>query len=370
VSAFRARSGIVWSLLVPLVSVALALATAGLLLVASGTDPITAFHSMWSAALGSSFAIGTTIVKTMPRLLPALGIGLALRAGLWNIGAEGQIYVGAIAATGVALFGPQLPFRGTTALALLAGGLAGAAWGAIPGVLRAARGISEVITSLMLVYVAVQLANYLVEGPWLVPNTTFPATEPVPPDSRLPIVWTGTLVHAGVVVSVLAVLAVWFVVARTSFGLRLAAVGGNDRAARVAGISVAATTIVAMAASGALAGLAGGVEVLGSRGQLIEGFSPGYGFEAIAIALLGRLNPLGIVAASLLFGALDAGGAGLQTAAQGVSSSIVPVTEGLAVVYVLVGLGVVELLSRRRRAKAALEEAHHLDVRPVGQVAP
>jgi general nucleoside transport system permease protein len=355
----RPSGGLLLSLLIPLVSVALALATSGLLLVLSGIDPIASLHSMFSAAFGSTFAIGTTVVKSIPRLLPALGIAFAIRAGLWNIGAEGQIYVGAIAATGIALCGPDLAFPLGTALSLLGAILAGAAWGAIPGVLRATRGISEVITSLMLVYVGIQLANYFIEGPWLVPRTTFPATDTVPSDMRLPIVWPGTLVNAGVILALAAVVLCWFLVDRTTFGLRVRALGGNPRAARVAGISVGTTTIVVMAVSGAFAGLAGGVEVLGARGRLIEGFSPGYGFEAIAIALLGRLSPVGVLGAALLFGALDAGGAGLQTTAAGASAAIVPITEGLAVVYVLIGLGIVALLSRRRRAATTLQ-----DVRP------
>jgi len=343
---------------IPIVSVLLALGTVGLLLLATGSDPIAAYRSMVSAAFGSTFSLSTTVVKTLPRLLPALGIAVALRAGLWNVGAEGQIYVGAIAATGVALYLPSLTFPFGAALALIAGTAAGGAWAAIPGALRATRGISEVITSLMLVYVAINLANYLVEGPWLVSGSTFPATKVVGAGFRLPIIWSGTLLHEGVIVDVAALAIVAFVLARTTFGLRLRAVGGNPQAARVAGISVRSVTITAMTVSGALAGLAGGIEVLGTQGRLIEGFSPGYGFDAIAIALLGRLNPVGILAAALLFGALDAGGAGLQTTAQGVSSAIVPIAEGLAVLYVLMGLGVVELLARRRRSQAMLDAAH------------
>jgi general nucleoside transport system permease protein len=351
----RRRRGTAVAIGVPVLSVVVALVIAGVLLAASGSQPIDAYRSMASAAFGSNFAISTTIVKTLPRLLPALGIALALRAGLWNVGAEGQIYVGALAATGVALFGPAAPFPIGSALALLAGAVAGAAWAAIPGALRARRGISEVITSLMLVYVAIHLTNYFVEGPWLVSGSTFPATDVVPNELRLPNIWPGTLLHAGAIVAVAVFAIVAFVLERTVFGLRLRAVGGNARAAAMAGLSVGSITVTAMAASGALAGVAGGIEVLGSRGRLIEGFSPGYGFEAIAIALLGRLNPVGIVGAALLFGALDAGGAGLQTTAAGISSAIAPITEGLAVVFVLIGLGIVELLARRREARAMLD---------------
>lgn len=338
---------------IPLVSVVLALATAAILLAATGANPWTAYESMFSAALGSVYSLSTTVVKSLPRLLPALGIAIALRAGLWNIGAEGQIYVGAVAATAVTMYGPNLGFPGNVALALAGGMLGGALWGAIPGALRAFRGISEVITSLMLVYIGVQLTNYLLEGPWLVEGSTFPATPPIASSARLP-VWEGTLFNAGVLVALIAVVTTGWLVSRTTFGLRIRAIGGNERAAKVAGVAVAPTIVLVMAVSGAFAGLAGAVEVLGVRGRLIEGFSPGYGFEAIAIALLGRLSPWGIAAGALLFGALDAGGAGLATAAQGAPSAIVPIVASLSVIYVLAGLGLVERLGRRRRAIEAL----------------
>lgn len=351
------------SVLISLAAVALALLTASLLLAAAGRDPFASYAGMFQTAFGSPFAIGVTINKTIPRLLPALGIALALRAGLWNIGAEGQLYIGAAACSAVALFSPPLPFPLGAGLALIAAMAAGAAWAAIPGLLRAYRGISEVITTLMLVYVAIQITNYLIEGPWLVPNSTWPATEMFARPFRLPIVWPGTLVNAGVFVAVLATLVLGFVVARTTFGLHLRAIGGNERASGVIGLRNRVLIVAALAASGAFAGLAGGVEVLGVRGRLLEGFSPGYGFEAIAIALLGRLNPLGIAAAALLFGALDAGAAGLQVASAGISSAIAPVIAALAVGYLLVGLGLADRLSRRRQARRALA---HADEPPAG----
>lgn len=360
-AGFGRRAGV--SLAVPLVAVLLALLTSALLLVATGADAGAAFASMARAAVGDPLALSTTVVKAMPRLLAALGIALALRAGLWNIGAEGQLYVGAIATTAVALYGPPLAFPFGTLLALAAGILAGAAWGAIPGLLRASRGISEVITSLMLVYVAIQITNYLVEGPWLQQGGTFPASALVPNQVKLPLLAQRTLFNAGIVVTLLGAAAAWVLMHRSTFGLRLRAVGSNERAALASGVSVRRVLFLAMAISGAFAGLAGAVEVLGVRGRLIEGFSPGYGFDAIAIALLGRLDPIGITAAALLFGGLDAGGAGLATAARGVSSSIVQITAGLAVIYVLTGLGIAEMVGERRRARAALEAAAASDDR-------
>lgn len=348
----RSRGAAV-ALAIPLIAVILALATSAILLVIAGSDPIAAYRSMADAAFGDPFALSTTAQKAVPRLLAALGIALALRAGLWNIGAEGQIYVGAIAAVAITRWFPELATAGIV-LALAAAIAAGAAWGAIPGVLRARRGVSEVITSLMLVYVGILLANYLVESPWSVPGATFPASAPVPSGERLPIIWQGTLLNAGALIAVACVGLTWLIVERTTLGMRLRAVGGSPRASAFAGISVGRTIIIAMALAGAFAGLAGGIEVLGIRGRLIEGFSPGYGFEAIAIALLGRLNPIGILGAALLFGGLDAGAAGLQTAAKDVPSAIVQLTEGLAVVYVLIGLGLHDIVSRRRRARQAL----------------
>jgi ABC-type uncharacterized transport system permease subunit len=342
---------------IPLVAVVLALATVALLLVAVGSNPLDAYRDMWNAALGDRFALSTTVTKTMPRLLAALGIALALRAGLWNIGAEGQLYVGALATTAVALYEPDLGAPVMIAAALVAGALAGAAWAMIPGVLRAKRGVSEVITSLMLVYIGIQLTNYVLESPWAEPGSTFPSSPYVPDGASLPTIVAGTLLNAGALVGLVLVAVAWFLMSRSTFGLRLNAIGGNERAARIAGVRVSLMIVLAMAASGAFAGLAGGMEVLGVRGRLVEGFSPGYGFEAIAIALLGRLNAFGILGAALLFGALDAGSAGLQTAAQGVPASISQVAEGLAVAYVLVGLGLASIIQRRRAARAALRDA-------------
>jgi ABC-type uncharacterized transport system permease subunit len=344
------------NIFVSVCAIFLAFPTASILLVAAGIDPLHAFLNMYNAAFGSAFAISITIGKTIPRLLPALGIALALRGGLWNIGAEGQIYIGALACAGVALYGPLFPFPLGIVLCFIAAAVAGAGWAAMAGALRSYRGINEVISSLMLVYVAIQFTNYMVEGPWLVENSTFPVTRMIPHPFRLPIVWPRTLLNAGVFVALVAAFTMGFIIARTKLGLWLRAIGGNERAAEVIGLPVKSLVVVAMAISGTFAGLAGAIEVLGTNGRLIEGFSPGYGFQAIAIALLGRLNPLGIIGASLVFGSLDAGSPGLQAASGSMSASIAPIIEGLAVVYLLAGLGLESILSRRRMARAALQK--------------
>jgi simple sugar transport system permease protein len=346
------------AVLLPTIAVVLSLATGALLLLAVDVDPVDAYESMFSAAFGSRYSLSITIGKAIPRLMAALGIAIALRAGLWNIGAEGQIYIGATAATAVVLATPGLPFPMPLLLAMLAGTLAGGLWAAVPGVLRATRGISEVITSLMLVYVAIQLTSYLLTGPWSVPHSTFPSTEPFPSAARLPNIWPGTLLNAGAVVAVLSATVAWFIMSRSTYGLRLRAFGGSEPAARFAGVRVKRLIVSAMALSGVFAGLAGALEVLGVRGRLLEGFSPGYGFEAIAIALLGRLRVAGIVVAALLFAALDAGSTGLLTSGTDVPTSIVQILAAMAVIYVLMALGVNQMWIKRRRAREALRAAH------------
>jgi simple sugar transport system permease protein len=365
------RRGLAEGILVPVVSVVLALVTVAIILLMVGANPLTAYASMLDASFGDPYAVSNTAIKTMPRLLAAIGIAIAIRANLWNIGAEGQIYIGGTAAAGAVLVLPVLPAPMVPLVAIVAGGIAGAVWGAIPGFLRAYRGISEVITSLMLVYVGIQITQYLLEGPWAVPLSTFPATAPFEPYAKLPVLIPGTILNAGIFVAIAAVAVTWFLVDRTRFGLELRALGGNETASAYLGIRVKGMIVLTMALSGAFAGIAGAVEVVGIRGRLIEGFSPGFGFEAIAIALLGRLHPIGMVAAALLFGALDAGGAGLQTSARGVSSAIVMVAAGLSVGYVLIGMGAMDRRAKRRKARLALSRVDRQDTAatPEGKVA-
>jgi simple sugar transport system permease protein len=355
------------SVVTSLGAVVAALATTVLLLLATGSNPIDAINAIAEGSISSPYAISSSIEKAVPRLLAALGIALALRAGLYNIGAEGQIYIGGIAAAYVAVIS-GLTGPGALILALIAAFAAGAVWGAVPGVLRVKRGVSEVITSLMLVYVAIRLTNYLLEEHWLVAGSTYPATDVVPPSTALPIVWQDTVLNLGAIIAVACVPLMAFVMRRTTFGMRLSAIGGNVRAAAASGTNVGRNMIYAMAVSGGLAGIAGAMEVVGVRGQLLEGFSTNYGFDAIAIALLGRLNPYGILVAALLFGALDAGGTGLQaTGGADLPAGIVPTVLGFAMIYVLIGLGASKVLAGRKRARALLEQA---DAGPSDDPAP
>jgi general nucleoside transport system permease protein len=357
VGRLRGAFGVL-SIALPIVALLCALLTGAALIAASHVDPIATYKDMASAAFGSSSSLSVTIERSIPPLLTALGVAVALRAGLWNIGGDGQIYCGAMASTAVVLYMPTSPFHIVLILALLAGIAAGAVWGFIPGILRAKRGISEVITSLMLVYIAIQLTGYMLTGPWAVSGATSPATDPFPAGDLLPIIWPDTLLNAGAIITLLVILAVWVLLSHSTLGLRLRAIGGSVRASHVMGLRVSRLTVGAMMISGALAGLAGSVDTLGYEGRLLQGFSPSWGFEAIAIALIGRLQPVGIAFAALFFGALDAGSAGLLTSGNGISQYIAQIIEGIAVVYLLVAVGVLQILGRRRQRKSALDAAH------------
>ena len=333
---FLPKEGLVTFLIVVGAFVASFVAIA-LIMVALDINPIQAHLGMFKAAFGSPYQWSITVNKTLPRLIAALGIAYALRGGLWNIGAEGQIYVGAIAASLVALNVPGFSKPVNLTLAMVAGFVAGGLWGAIPGLLRAYRGINEIITTLLSVYVAIEFNNFLVQVVLKPLNATFPASAPFASDWRLPVILHGTILHAGALIAIIAVVVTAFVLQRTTLGFSLRTLGESPRVAEYAGMRVRRTIVSAMFVSGALAGLAGAVEVLGTRGRLITGLSNGYGFEAIAVALLGANNPWGIVPAAFLFGALDAGAAGLRTTAR-LPAAIVPIAEGLAVMFVLVGL--------------------------------
>jgi simple sugar transport system permease protein len=344
-------------------------ATVTLILLALGSDPLAVADTTADAAFGGRYEIGQTVNDAIPRLLIGLGVAVALRAGLWNIGAEGQMYIGAIACVAVVMSLPELPLLLAPVLGLVAAACAGAVWGGVPGVMKARRGTNEIITTLMLVYVAIQLVSYMLEKVWTVEGSTYPATRALTEDERFPLLIDGALLRLDVLIAVALIPLTWFLVTRTSWGMRLRAVGSAPKAAAAMGGHVHRTWIVALATSGAYAGLVGGIQVVGIFGKLIEGFSPGYGFEGIAVALIGRLNPIGIALAALLFGAFDAGGAGLRTTGETIPTSIVAIAEGLTVIYVLLGQGIWERRTRKRRAQETLSHAAGAHEPPGGDLA-
>ena len=297
-----------------------------------------ALRALFFGAFGSWYAFGSgTLVRATPLILTGLAVAIAFRAGVFNIGAEGQFIVGAIAQAAVALTLHALPAVVLLPAGLIAGAVAGAAWAWVAAVLRSRFHVLEVISTIMLNFVALYLASYLVRGPLQEPTHIYPQTSSIVDAARLPRLGATTRLHLGFLLAVVACIVAWWVIEHTASGFRLRAVGANPDAARSAGlIDVTRTTTRAFLASGALAGFGGAIEVAGVTFALYENISPGYGFTAIAVALLARLHPLAVIATGIAFGALEAGATAMQRDA-GVPSVVVSVAEAL-VILVLVAL--------------------------------
>lgn len=332
------------SLAIPLLAVLTSAIVGTVFMVFNGFNPLLAYGGMLDGALGNATAITRTLLNSVPFIFAGLSVAFAFKGGLFNIGAEGQLFVGAVTAAwiGIALTG--LPPLLHATLALLAGTLAGAVWGGIPGVLKAYTGAHEVITTIMFNFIGIVLTGWLVSqggegqtpGPLRDPNplNIVPRTARVAESARLPILFQfGEPIHSGVLLAVVAAIIIWWLVWRTPFGFELRMVGLNASAARYAGVNVGRTTILTMAIAGALAGLAGAVETLGRNYYFAPNFNVGYGFDSIAIALLGRTHPVGVIFAALLFGAMDAGATRMQLRAN-VPSEIIKVVQALILAFV------------------------------------
>ncbi len=342
---------------VPILSIFLGLLTGGLLLLATGENPIEVYRAILDGSLGDRYGLSETLVKMTPLLLTSLGVAVAFRMQLWNIGAEGQFYWGAIGATAVALFilSPGHSPWVMIPVMMAAGMIGGALWGFIPGFLRATTGASETITSLLLNYVAILFADYLLHGPWRSPGSFgFPGTDTFPRNAWLPR-YDNYRVHLGLLIG-LAVAAILLVVfRRTRFGYEVSVIGQNTRAARYAGMPTKRMIVVVMMVSGALAGLGGMSEVAGIGHQLQRNFSPGYGYTAIIVAWIGRLHPIGIILTSFLLAALLTGGDQLQMK-MGLPAAVAPMIQGLLLFFLLGGEVLTHYRIRRREPVAAVVE--------------
>jgi ABC-type uncharacterized transport system permease subunit len=316
-------------------AVVLGIAVLALGLLAAGYDPAQALSALWAGAFGSWYAFtSATLVRAVPLIIIGLGIALGFRAGAFNIGAEGQFYAGAIAATWIGLHVGSLPALLAVPLAAAAAALAGAAWVALPVVLQLRYGVIEVISTLVLNFVAESLVSLVVQGPLQESQGIYPQSDPIALSARLPVL-PGTRLHAGILVALAGAMGLWYLFRRTLWGFRLRAVGLGARAAEVSGqIDARRVAAVALLGSGATAGLAGGVEVAGISYALFQNLSPGYGFTAIAVALLARLHPVGVVATGVLFGALEAGAGAMQRDAN-VPAVAVYVVEAVVILVVV-----------------------------------
>ena len=347
-----------------------ALIVGAIMLWALGANPFEGYRALFVAAFGDLDALATTAVKAIPLLLVGVGITIAFRANVLNIGGEGQIVAGGLLATVTALSLPDLPAVLMIPVVLFAGVLGGGLWGAIPGSLKAYFSVNEILSTIMLNIVAVQMMNYLLGGPLLDKGqlqglSRIPQTERLPTTADLPILIPGTRLHAGILVAVLAAVAAYVLLWRTALGFRLRAVGLSREAARYSGMPVRRTITLALTLSGAMSGLAGAVLVLGSESHRMvtdgsaTGFTGAAGFNGIVAALFGALHPLWTILSSFVFGGLLVGGNAVQRAVQ-VPSALIVALNGLVVVFVVA----TEYMRRQSRLRATVRETRPGLARP------
>jgi simple sugar transport system permease protein len=320
----------------PLIAIALTLVTMSVLFVALGKNPIAALTVYFLDPLTDSYSLQEIAVKATPLVMIAIGLSLCYLANVWNIGAEGQFLIGAVAGSWLAV-----KTQGTDAgpwvmpAMLVLGALGGALYALIPAICKVRFGASEILTSLMLVYVADLLLDYLVRGPWRDPHGyNFPTTAEFDPVATVPILIEGSRLHLGAPIALVVVAVAAIMLGRTIKGFEIRVVGSAPKAARFAGFSADQLTILTFVISGALAGLAGIIEVAGPVGHLQPNISPGYGFTAIIVAFLGRLNPIGILIAGLFLALTFIGGEQAQIAMK-IPLDLTKVFQGILLFYVL-----------------------------------
>jgi general nucleoside transport system permease protein len=321
-----------------LLALIVTLAVAAVGLWAGGYDPLLAGRALVTGALGSWQAVfSITLVRATPLLLTGLAVALAFRAGVWNIGAEGQLYAGAVAAAWVGLMptAAGLPAWILVPAVLAAAAAGGATWAAVPALMKVRLGVGEVITTLLMNFVALHLTGWLVRGPLQEGRAVFPQSDPIALAARLPRLVPGTRLHLALGLALFLAFGLWLFLRFTRAGFTVRAVGASPEAARTAGgIDTGRVVFWVFLASGALAGLAGGGEVAGVTYALYDNLSPGHGYTAIAVALLAGLHPFGVVLTALFFGALE-GGAGAMQRAAGVPAAWVSAVEALAILSLL-----------------------------------
>jgi len=353
-----------FNLALPLAGVLVALLIGGIMLVVLKANPFVAYAEMVSGAVGSLSGVTQSLVKATPLLLVGLGICIAFRANVINIGGEGQIILGAIAATWFPLTFNTWPGWLLIPITLLLGFIAGAAWGFVPGILKARLKVNEILSTIMMNAIALQFMYLLIRGPLMDPagvasGTYLAQSAALPKQAWLPRLVPQTLLHAGAIIAVLLAVAVYFFLWRTTIGYRIRAVGLNPDASRHSGINVPFYQALSLTLAGGFAGLAGAIEIMGVQHRLLDGITGGYGFTGIVAALLGGLHPLGVIPASILFGGLLVGANEMQRSVQ-VPSSLINVILGLVVLFVSGSA----IWSRRWAARRKSSETQEEQVEP------
>jgi len=320
-------------LLLPFLAIVTALAIGALIIAASGASVIDAYRGLFEGAFGKPRAIAETLVITTPYILTGLAVAFGFKCGLFNIGVEGQLYAGAVSAAFIGYAVKGLPVYIHLPLAMLVGLLGGALWGAIPGYLKAKTGGHEVINTIMMNHIMLRLTDFLVKNPMLDTTASIPRTPYIQETAHLPKIFPAFRLHWGFLIAIAAVFAIYFILYKTTVGFEIRTVGYNQKAARYAGMNITKNFILAMAVSGGLAGLAGANEVIGLNYYLPAAFISGYGFDAIAIALLAKSNPFAIVPSALLWAALR-NGAGLMQIRANISIDLINIIQACVIMFI------------------------------------
>lgn len=337
----------------PVFAVLLTMVLGGLVFTLLGFNGFGAVREIFLTPLTNAYKWQDLAVKAGPLVIIAIGLAIGYRANVWNIGAEGQYIVGGLAATGVALLTYDMTGWWILPLMGLAGVLGGMAWVTIPAFLRTKLNVNEILTTLMLTYVSVNLLNYLIFGPWKSPTSMGqPQTKLFTADQTLPYIIPGTIVQAGAPIAVIVALVAWFVMSRSVFGYQIRTVGAAPQAARYGGFSAKQTIWLALLVSGGLAGLAGMLEVAGPFGRMVPQFPTNYGFTAIIVAFLGRLHPIGILIAGVVLAISFVGGEVAQTTIQ-LPNAAVGIFQAMMLFFLLAG----DILVRYRVRRAVPRSA-------------
>ena len=342
------------------IALLLVILVTGIIIALSGKSPLAAFQCMVKGAFGTKNSVAETLIKAVPLLLSGLGLTICYRTGLTSVGSEGQIIMGGLMATIVGVNLGGLPAPVVIPMAMTAGIIGGGIWAGIAGLLKAKLGVSEVINTIMLNYVATYLVAYLVDGPIQEAAGHYPQSDLLGENAWLPVILPGTRMHLGVILAAVSVVLVYMLLWKLPLGYQMRAVGNNPIAAKTNGINVARNMVLAMFLSGAFAGLAGSVEIMGIHHRLMNGFSSSYGFDSMAVALLGGLHPVGVTIAAIFFGALRTGANTMQRTLQ-VPVSLVNVIQGLVILFVLMqallSRFTIRIIQRNAKEKGAKQHA-------------
>ncbi len=342
-------SGKIFKSILPLIGILVGALVGSIVIIAKGVNPIAAYGALLDGAFGSMDNFASSIIKTVPLGLAGLAVIISYRSGIFNVGCEGQIQMAAIAAT---LVGTQ--FAGLNPvlhilLTFLAAALAGGLMAFLPGVAKAYKNYNEMVITMLLNYIAILFVGFLVQGPMKMKEQYYPQSAPLLDSARLPYIVPGTKLHIGILILLAASVVIYFVLFRTTFGFKLRTVGLNARAGQYGGIDAKRMMALSMVISGCVAGIAGAVEITGVHGRLIENFSPGYGYDAIAVALLVDLHPIWVLLSAFFFGALRNGASSMQIST-GVPVSFVYIIQAIAVLFVIGSTGIPRIIKKLRRA--------------------